>query len=255
MDTLSQPALSSARMSSMRPNAAADRQRHEDLLGRPPDHVDHDVAAFMAGRDVEKHQFVGPFFLVARRDLDRIPGVAQVDEIDALDHPAAIDVQTGNDAFCQHVRPLDRISLPRVGTIRVPAPLRKSGKPRLRPSGPEQAGGRCSRGQTLATGQTPTVSWPLAGSRNHGTGGSARPQPLGRPMEDGAGLRSTNSTLGAFVRLLLHHFAIGQRFDEQAAVRLGAHAGVEQHDDAVVSCERISRPKPCLSLITASGSW
>jgi hypothetical protein len=34
--------------------------------------------------------------------LHRVAGVAQGDEIDALDHPAILDVQTGNDANLQH---------------------------------------------------------------------------------------------------------------------------------------------------------
>ncbi len=44
-------------------------------------HVEHDVAAFVAGADVEEDQLVGPFFLVAPRDLDGIAGVAQIEEI------------------------------------------------------------------------------------------------------------------------------------------------------------------------------
>ena len=44
-----------------------------------------------------------PVVLVAARDLDRIAGVAQVEEVDPLDDPAAVDVETGNDAFGQHL--------------------------------------------------------------------------------------------------------------------------------------------------------
>ena len=39
-------------------------QRHEDHFGRAADHVEHDVPPFVAGRDVQKHQLVGPFLLV-----------------------------------------------------------------------------------------------------------------------------------------------------------------------------------------------
>ena len=54
-----------------RADAAADGERHEHLLGRAADHVEHDVAPFVAGGDVEEHQLVGPFLLVPRGDLDR----------------------------------------------------------------------------------------------------------------------------------------------------------------------------------------
>ncbi len=70
-----------------------DGQRHEDLLGRPAHHVDHDVPVLVAGRDVQEHQFVGPFCLVAGGNLDRVAGIAQVDEIRPLHDPAPIDIQ------------------------------------------------------------------------------------------------------------------------------------------------------------------
>ena len=88
-----------------RANAAAHGERHEHLLGRAADHVEHDVAPFVAGRDVEEHQLVGPFLLVPRGHLDRIAGVAEVDEIRALHHAPAVDVQTGNHTLGQHGAP------------------------------------------------------------------------------------------------------------------------------------------------------
>ena len=88
-----------------RADAAADGQRHEDLLGRAADHVEHDVAPFVAGRDVEEHQLVGPFLLVARGHLDRIAGVAQVEEIRPLHDATAVDVEAGNDALGEHRTP------------------------------------------------------------------------------------------------------------------------------------------------------
>ena len=90
-------------------NAAADRERHENLLRDAPHHVEHDVPAFMAGTDVEKHQFVRPVFLITARHLDRIARVAQVQEVDAFDDSATIHVQTGDDTLRQpdHVFTLD----------------------------------------------------------------------------------------------------------------------------------------------------
>ena len=48
---------------------------------------------------VEEGQFVRALFVVTARDLDRISGVAQSDELDALDDAAFRDVEAGNDAL------------------------------------------------------------------------------------------------------------------------------------------------------------
>ena len=55
----------------------------------------------MAGRDIEKGNFVGALFVVADGDLDRISRVANINEIDTLHHPAVFHVQAGNNAFRQ----------------------------------------------------------------------------------------------------------------------------------------------------------
>ena len=86
-----------------RPDPAPHGQRHEDLLRRPADHVDHDVPPLVAGRDVQKHQFVGTLLLVTRSHLDRIPRVAKIDEIRPFHDAAAIDIQTGNHTVGQHL--------------------------------------------------------------------------------------------------------------------------------------------------------
>src|SRR6202035_1940398 len=43
-----------------------------------------------------------PLILVAPRHLDRVAGVAQVQEVDALDDSAALHVQTGDDPLGKH---------------------------------------------------------------------------------------------------------------------------------------------------------
>ena len=45
-----------------------------------------------------------PSRVVALRHLDRIAGVAQADEVDALDDAAVLDVEAGDDALGQHGR-------------------------------------------------------------------------------------------------------------------------------------------------------
>ncbi len=79
-------------------NAAADRQRDEHLLGRAPDHVVHGLPVVTGRRDVEERQLVGALAIVGRGQLDRIAGVAKIGEVDALDHPAAVDVQARDHA-------------------------------------------------------------------------------------------------------------------------------------------------------------
>ena len=118
IDTLSQPASSSCANVVERANAAADGQRHEHLLGGSPHDVEHDVAAFVAGGDVEKHQFVGAFRLVPRGHLDRIAGIAQVQEIGSLDHATAVDIEAGNDAFGEHGGEVPRKAIRHSGTTR-----------------------------------------------------------------------------------------------------------------------------------------
>src|SRR6185436_4395958 len=77
---------------------AADRQRHEAGLRRAPDDIQHGAAVFVGGGDVEEAQFVGAGGVVRNRRFDGIAGVAQVDEIDAFDHPAVLHIETGDDA-------------------------------------------------------------------------------------------------------------------------------------------------------------
>jgi hypothetical protein len=67
----------------------------------PPPTVD--VAVLVAGGDVEEAEFVGPGGVVDAGLLHRIAGIAQVDEVDALDHPPVLHVEAGDDAGFQHV--------------------------------------------------------------------------------------------------------------------------------------------------------
>ena len=78
-------------------DAAADRQRHEADLGRAPDHVEQNGAIFVARGYVQKAQFVRARLIVGDRALHRIAGVAQIDEVDAFDDAAVLDVETGDD--------------------------------------------------------------------------------------------------------------------------------------------------------------
>ena len=84
--------------------AAADREGDEHLLGTARGQLDDDVAPLVRRGDVEKDQLVGAFAVVARRQLDRVAGVAQPDEVDALDDAPFGDVEAGDDALAQQGR-------------------------------------------------------------------------------------------------------------------------------------------------------
>ena len=61
------------------------------------DHLQGRAALVGAGGDVEEHQLVGAFGVVARGLLHRVAGVAQRLEVHALHHPASGHVEAGND--------------------------------------------------------------------------------------------------------------------------------------------------------------
>ena len=52
----------------------------------------------MACGNVEEAKLVGARLVVGEGAFDRIAGIAQVDEIDALDHAAVFHVEAGNNA-------------------------------------------------------------------------------------------------------------------------------------------------------------
>ena len=56
----------------------------------------------MARGDVEEAELVGAGRVIGDGRFHRIAGVAQIDEIDALDHAAVFDVEAGNDADLEH---------------------------------------------------------------------------------------------------------------------------------------------------------
>src|SRR6185437_12924988 len=87
-------------------DAPADGEGDEDLIGGPLDDVDHGCAVVGAGGDVQKNQLVGALGVIKGGELDRIAGVAQLNELDPLDDPASGDVQTGNNASREHGVPL-----------------------------------------------------------------------------------------------------------------------------------------------------
>ena len=66
------------------------------------DHVVERRAILGRGGDIEKAQLVGTLGVVDPRLLDRIAGIDEIDEVDALDDAAVLDVEAGDDAHLQH---------------------------------------------------------------------------------------------------------------------------------------------------------
>ena len=80
----------------------ANGQRHENHLGRTANHVEHDLAFFVAGRNVEEHEFVGSLLLIARSHLDGITRIAKVQKIRPLNDPSPIHVKAWYDPLGKH---------------------------------------------------------------------------------------------------------------------------------------------------------
>src|SRR3712207_6117666 len=81
-----------------RAHPAADGERDEHALRGPADDIVGGLAVAGAGGDVEEGELVGALGVVDPGHLHRVAGVAQVDEVDALDDPAGVDVQARDDA-------------------------------------------------------------------------------------------------------------------------------------------------------------
>src|SRR5262249_23916737 len=77
-------------------------QRHEAALGGVFDDVEDRVPVLVAGCDVEEAELVGAGSVVGSSRLDGIARILQVDEVDALDNAAVLDVEAGDDADLEH---------------------------------------------------------------------------------------------------------------------------------------------------------
>jgi len=78
-------------------DAPAHRERDEDRLGRAPHHVVGRGAPLRGGGDVEEDEFVGALASVGGGQVDGIPRVAEVAEVDPLDDPSVVDVEARDD--------------------------------------------------------------------------------------------------------------------------------------------------------------
>jgi hypothetical protein len=76
----------------------ADGQRCEHLIRRARDDIDEGRSTFRGGRNIEEADLVGALLIVCGGLLDRVAGIAQLQEVDALHDAAVFDVETRDDA-------------------------------------------------------------------------------------------------------------------------------------------------------------
>ena len=84
-------------------DAAPHGQGDEDGGGHLAEDIGKEGAALHRGGDVVEHQLVGAAVGVEFAQLHRGGHVAHSLKVDALDHAAVSDVQTGDDSLCDHL--------------------------------------------------------------------------------------------------------------------------------------------------------
>src|SRR5699024_10138879 len=77
-------------------HTAADSQRNEYLFRSSVDDLQRRAAPLCRGGDVQERELVRALGVIDSRHLDRVPRVGKVDEVDPLDHPAGVHVETRN---------------------------------------------------------------------------------------------------------------------------------------------------------------
>ena len=86
---------------------AADRERNEDLITDSFDHIDDRLAIVRGRRDIEEYKLISAFQIICFSNLDRISGIFEIDKIYTFYYSARVDIEAGNDSFCEHDSPPD----------------------------------------------------------------------------------------------------------------------------------------------------
>ena len=76
----------------MRAYAATDRKRHEADFRCAGDDIKDGIAAFMAGGDIEKGDFVCTLFVVSPCNFNRVACITDIHKLYALYHPTFVDI-------------------------------------------------------------------------------------------------------------------------------------------------------------------
>ncbi len=83
-------------------HSATNGVRHEAALSRALHHIEYGVAIFMTCSDVEEAELVGAGLVIGPGGFYGIAGVAQIDEVHALDDAAVLYVEAWNEADLEH---------------------------------------------------------------------------------------------------------------------------------------------------------
>ena len=78
-------------------NPPSHRQGNKDRLGGSLDHIEDDLPLVGGSCDIQEGDFVGALFVVGGSNLNRIAGVNEVDELNALDHTSLGHIKTRDD--------------------------------------------------------------------------------------------------------------------------------------------------------------
>src|SRR4051812_34891863 len=94
-----------------RADTSAHRERHETTLGCAADDIDHGSAPMGAGGDVEEDHLIGALFIVANGEFHRVSDFPQASllgatKLNSAGHFPVVNVETGNDTFCEHLQVL-----------------------------------------------------------------------------------------------------------------------------------------------------
>ncbi len=165
-----------------RADPPADGEGDEDHLGGAGHHVHHGPPVVRGGGDVEEHQLVGALGVVPGGQLHRVPGVEQVGELHALDHPAGVHVEAGDHPDGAHAAtPSSTVIRPSTRALPVMAPSRR------RPPGPRGPDRRRtgSTPRRLQAGQRREVGHRSHAARGDHRDGGGRPAPDARPSRSG----------------------------------------------------------------------
>ena len=84
------------------PNAPANSQWHETLLGRSFDHRKHRRPAITRGSDIQKDKLIGSLHVIQLGTLNRVACIAEVQEFCPFYHTTISHIQTRNHSLCQH---------------------------------------------------------------------------------------------------------------------------------------------------------
>ena len=104
MLTLSAPASKTSAASSALTHASAHGKRHKQLRGRALHRIEQRAASLVRRRNIQQHDLIRARRRMTMRQLGRIAGVDDVHKLNAFDHTAIADIQTGDDSFRQQSR-------------------------------------------------------------------------------------------------------------------------------------------------------